>query len=529
MSLPGEPSGLNRWRWRRATCALLSAAFVVGSGAAAEGVVGANALAAGLLAIVLAALLATLGRRGRGVAMVLVALGLGFWRGALAVPPPPPLGLVATGPAAVVGTVTSIDSRGVIVDVDHIVRNSADIAPHVGALLSGRGIGAVQVGDQLNITASAVRLPSTRPGSRSRQSLARVGVLAVISVATVQPVGVVEGPLRWTAELRQSLVGAVDARLPEPVASLALGIAFGVHRALPSDLTNALQASGLYHIVATSGLKVVIVTALVIRLLGLGVLGTWPTRRRRVVALLVLLLYVAIAGGGAAALRSTATAWLALGLRRDGRRLDPLVGLAAVALLMSLLDPHVVVDTGFQLSFVGTAGIILMTAWLEDHIVGPRLLVEPFAVTVAASLAAAPLQAVHFGVISLVGPFANALAVPLLPMLMALGGIGALLATLWSPLGLLPLQLCGVLVNAVIAIASWAAALPGAAIQVAQWPIGWGVAEIVGVVAATAAGLWLAVRGHSVVPRFVGGIAVGAAVALLCAVLAGGPDGRIHF
>lgn len=168
------------------------------------------------------------------------------------------------------------------------------------------------------------------------------------------------------------------------------------------------------------------------------------------------------------------------------RRTDPVPMLALVAALMLGISPQLVGDPGFQLSFLGTAGILLVATPMAARIPGPRLLVEPFAVTIAAQLATFPVMAGTFGVISVAGPVANAIVLPLLPVMIVTGATGAILGTLNPALGWGLLQLTGIGTSIVTTVARLVTALPGAAIQVGNWPAPWSIAEAAGVVAALA-------------------------------------------
>ena len=157
--------------------------------------------------------------------------------------------------------------------------------------------------------------------------------------------------------------------------------------------------------------------------------------------------------------------------------------LALAAALMLGLDPQLVEDPGFQLSFLGTAGILLLAGPIAARLPGPRVIAEPFAVTMAAQLATTPIMAGTFGVISFAGPVANALVLPLLPAMIVVGGSGALLSALHPALGWALLQLTGVGTSAITTLAGVLSTIPGAAVQVGNWPAAWTMAEGVGVAA----------------------------------------------
>ncbi|MBV8527123.1 MAG: ComEC/Rec2 family competence protein, partial [Candidatus Dormibacteraeota bacterium] len=433
--------------------------------------------------------------------VVAVTFVAGTIRGASAVVLPNPHrvdGHLGARPVAVVGTVRDTQPGGagpVIVDVERVADSDTDVAADGGLLVSGPNVPAVAPGDRVEVDASGLRAPNLRPGPESAQTLERENVEAV-AVSPLVSVTSHGGPslARGVAWVQHALVTAVDAVLPEPQAALTLGIAFGIRQPLATEVRQPLQDAGLIHIVVVSGLKVVLVISMVSLLArGLG----WSPRRTLLVAAPVIAVYVVLSGAGPAAVRSALMAGAANVARTGGRRTDPLPMLALVAAAMLGVDPPLVLDPGFQLSFLGTAGIVLIAEPLARRLPGPRLLVEPFAVTVAAQVATVPVMANTFGVIALLGPVANALVLPLLPGLIVLGVAGATLAAFLPGAGWVLLQLGGLGATLTVAIARVVAAVPGASLQVSAWPPAWVAAEVTGLVAAAAAAWVLRRRGGS--------------------------------
>ena len=439
---------------------------------------------------------------------------VGTWRGASAF-------VVDHGPGSVAGHLGrgAIVMRGTVGDagvpgrVDTIVLDvhelgtSAGTWPVTGAVVV-EPLHAVDVlpGDAVDVSTADLRAPPRRPGALSAVALEHVGVTAIATAAQVTPTGPgAPTPARVAQELRRVLTATVSRALPEPAATLLLGVAFGIHGTLPGSVRTPLQDAGLIHIVAVSGLKVVMVAGLVT---GLARQRRWSRRRRTIATLGVIVAYVVLSGAGAAALRSSLMVGAGLLLSRDGRRPHSFALLALCAALLLAVEPAVASDVGFQLSFLGTAGILLLAAPIAARIPGPRLLAEPFALTVAAQVATAPVTAGAFGVLSLVGPFSNALVLPLLPLAITVGGAGALLGSVAPALGWLPLQVGGVVCGAMMAVARGAAALPGAALHLHLWPAEWTAIEL-----AAAGAAWLVWRRHAgpaALARFAAAIAAAA-------------------
>jgi len=419
------------------------------------------------------------------VGIVGAAVTLGVLRGASAVIVPGPgsvSGHFGSRPLVIVGTVRTADpgsGSSAIIDAAHLSDADTDARVSGGILVSGPLIPALSPGDQVEVDAAGLRPLDRRPGADSADTLEREDVEAL---ATSPQVFVLAAggpsPARAIALVQQQLLTAVNGALPEPAAALVVGIAFGIHEPLPADVRAQLQDAGLIHVVVVSGLKVVLIIGL---LSAVGRGFEWSRRRTLLIALPVVAAYVLVSGPGPAGVRSALMAGGAMLASTGARRTDPVPMLALVAGLMLGLDPQLVEDPGFQLSFLGTAGILLLATPIAARLPGPRLLAEPFAVTVAAQLATMPIMAGTFGVISVAGPVANALVLPLLPAMIVVGGTGAILSALNPALGWALLQLTGLGTFAITAVARGLSGIPGAAIQIGNWPAAWTVAEAAGV------------------------------------------------
>ncbi|HEX6538441.1 MAG TPA: ComEC/Rec2 family competence protein [Candidatus Dormibacteraeota bacterium] len=488
-------AGSGPGRWAGAIWGAFAAGAGLGCAAGVGGAAPALAVAGVVAASVALALLrrrrAGLGARHHAAALsaaLIAAALLGVSRGATSEAAPGPHridGHLGSRPVAVVGTVRETQPGGggpVTVDVERVADGDSDVQAGGGLLVTGSTLPAVAPGDRVEVDAAGLRAPDRRPGPESAATLERkdVEAVAVSPLVSITSHGGL-GPARVVASAQEMLVHAVDTVLPEPQAALTLGVAFGIRQPLAAGVRQPLQDAGLIHIVVVSGLKVVILVSLV------GLLArhlSWSPRRALLLVAPVVAGYVVLSGAGPAAVRSALMAGAAGMARQGGRRTDPLPMLALAAALMLGLDPPLVRDAGFQLSFLGTAGIVLLADPIARRLPGPRLLVEPFAVTVAAQVATLPVMAGTFGVIALLGPVVNALVLPLLPALIVIGGCGALAASIAPALGWPLLQLAGLGASLIVGIAQVAASLPGAAVHLAGWPAPWVAAEVAGLAAA---------------------------------------------
>lgn len=276
------------------------------------------------------------------------------------------------------------------------------------------------------------------------------------------------GPVAWRGLARRAVTTSLDRHLPTPVAALAAGMLIGERSALPHELRTAFATTGTAHLLVVSGWNMTIVAGVVIwagARLSLGRRPLWL-----IVTLTILAAYTLLVGTEPAVVRAALMGGLTALALALGRPADPLIGLATATTAMTIVQPVLIVDLGFQLSALATLGLIValppLTPWLARLPLLPRLIIEPLAASTAAGLAVEPLLAYHFGRISPIGPIINALVEPWVPLIMA----GAIAVTL---LGWLPVPLLADLAAGLTTLAAWplltvierGAAMPYASLQ----------------------------------------------------------------
>ena len=270
--------------------------------------------------------------------------------------------------------------------------------------------------------------------------------------------------------------------LPQPAAALLVAIVLGLRTPGLAPLKSAFNVTGTAHLIVPSGFKVTILAGLVVSntrwLYRLHIPGQHTERKQwqgwTVTTLLLMSIaaYTILSGAGPAAIRAGIMGCLLVLAPRIGRSYNVYAALALSGTLMSAIDPFVLWDTGFQLSFLGTLGIVLLTPYFQSllsvlkplplgHISG-----EMIAVTMAAQIATLPIFAITFQQISFIAPLANLLTVPLLGVFIALGAMICGVGLLSLPLAQICAWVAWPLLTYVSNCILWCAALPGAYLQV---------------------------------------------------------------
>ncbi len=393
--------------------------LAVGSVLAALAAPSAGSLVVGLLAASLAVAGWSAGdRRVRGIAIA----GLGA--GALAIrllvlPAPPPA--IAELPAGDGPWVANVESIGPVRDGRQV------------ATLRLMALGEVR------LAATLPRFPEIEPGMEVTVSgavrpppdddpygdyLRRTGVSGTLRARSLEVLPADAEPADALERLRRGAGAALEAAIPEPEAGLAAGIVVGLRDQVDRDLAADFTTVGASHIVAISGWNIAIVAASVA---ALG--GGLARRRRALLTAIAVVLYVAFAGASASVVRAAAMAGVVLVARETGRAGRAAAALGWAAMLLLLVDPHLVGDAGFQLSSLATAGILAwaspLSAWLTAATRGrlPNWLIECLAVSLAAQAATLPVVLVTFGRLAIVSPAVNLAIVPLVAPAMAASAV----------------------------------------------------------------------------------------------------------
>ncbi|MGA2285055.1 MAG: DNA internalization-related competence protein ComEC/Rec2 [Dehalococcoidia bacterium] len=286
-------------------------------------------------------------------------------------------------------------------------------------------------GDALEITGKLTS-PSPLPNFDYPQYLAQQGISSIADYPKVTATGSNQGNaiLLGAHRLRRGLSAALAEALPQPQAALAQGILLGERSALPQDLKDDLNATSTSHIIALSGYNVTLVAGFCI-----GAFA-WLIGRRRAALLALFAIggYVLLTGVSPSLLRAAIMGGLYIFATVLGRPNSGPTPLLLAGAVMAGLQPSVVTDISFQLSFAATAGLIVLVPLLRERAVGASqrfgglqahleqgplsALFEIAVVTAAASLASLPLIALHFQRVSLVALPANMVVLPSVPFIM---------------------------------------------------------------------------------------------------------------
>jgi competence protein ComEC len=283
-----------------------------------------------------------------------------------------------------------------------------------------------------------------------------------------------------------------------PAAGVLSALAVGDQRAIAAEEWKLFSRTGVTHLMSISGLHVTLVSGLAAWLAAFfwrrvpGLPLRLPARKAgAAVAIAAALGYTLLAGFAVPAQRTFYMVSVVALALWSGRMASPARTLSLALAVVVLMDPWAPLAPGFWLSFGAVALIFYVgTGWSRPERRPMQWVRMQWAITVGL----APAALLLFGQISLAGPLANALAIPVVSIIIT---PLALLAALIPHQALLDLG--AALVESLLQFLEFCAALPGALWQ-QHVPAPWSVALALAGVA------WI------LAPRGIPGRACGAAL-----------------
>ncbi|MBN8702095.1 MAG: ComEC family competence protein [Bacteroidetes bacterium] len=182
--------------------------------------------------------------------------------------------------------------------------------------------------------------------------------------------------------------------------SVLSALLLGYENDLSPDLVKAYSSSGALHVLSVSGLHVAIIFIVFEFFLSLLPYFKRAVRFRTIVLLLLLWGYAFITGLSPSVLRSaTMLSFVIIGKSLD-RKISVYNSLAASAFLLLIINPFLIMDVGFQLSYLAVLGIVMLHKniyawWIPDNWLVDKIW-SLSVVSISAQLATFPLGLLYF-------------------------------------------------------------------------------------------------------------------------------------
>jgi len=269
--------------------------------------------------------------------------------------------------------------------------------------------------------------------------LKRRGIHSVTFYPELRILGNKGSPVkRFIFNVRENLNDSLITSLPEPQCSLSQALTLGIRTHVPYSLKEEFRTTGTYHLMAISGLHLSIICGTLLSLLAFLLGRDRPTYL--VLTFILIWFYALISGMRPPIMRASIMASMVLLAYHLGRPAGGLGLLSLAAAVMVGVEPELLWDVSFLLSFSAMVGIITLSPYFQrggEKLVKSAVKGEGLSLSIAnqanvslalslgSILATFPLIAYYFDIVSPISPVATLFALPaILPIVLTSFGVG---------------------------------------------------------------------------------------------------------
>ncbi len=242
--------------------------------------------------------------------------------------------------------------------------------------------------------------------------------------------------------IRQKIITVFNNLLPPDQSALLLGIVFGVRTNISDSFMQNLRSAGVLHVIAASGMNVTLVGGFLSSMSILFLKRQWAI----ILTIFGLFFYALLAGLQPSIIRATIMGCLVFSAQLLGRQYFASLALFLTAFIMLFISPFLFFDIGFQLSFLATLGLLYLRPIIDlgfsKTLIRKLPVIEDLTTTIAAQITTLPVLLFNFGSFSFFSIIINALVLWTIPILMVLGGLGAIFSFVFEPMTKLFIYLC---------------------------------------------------------------------------------------
>lgn len=355
------------------------------------------------------------------------------------------------------------------------------------ALLVSRSYPRYALGQEVRVEGTFT-FPETTDGFDYGAYLMRQNIAGVFLFPRIEKIGEGKGNalVLFLGKIKKAFEARIDESLAEPHAAFLKGLLLGERSSLPQKLIDEFKRTGTNHIIAVSGYNITIVGRFFMALLALLMV---PVSISFWIATAAIFLFVLLTGASASVVRAGIMGILVLIAGREGRKYHMTNALVFAGAAMVFHNPFILrFDAGFQLSFLATMGLLYLVPFIDRSVEKmypvfrakerhaekknfllplQKILIETF----AAQLMVLPLLLYLFHQISFISPLVNILVLVAVPYAMAIGFAAGIGGFLWMPLGKLLGGICWIVLEYILRLITFFAAIPFASVSFSSAPL----------------------------------------------------------
>lgn len=207
-------------------------------------------------------------------------------------------------------------------------------------------------------------------------------------------------------EWRYEGMEIIKNQFPEKVVGLSLALIFGDRNEISEESLQAYQRLGVIHLLAISGLHVGFLFSLIYMILvRLGM----TKESTRTFLLILLPIYVILTGASPPVVRAASIVMIVILSKKLKWKWSLLDSLSLSFIIFLLINPQIIFNIGFQLSYIVSFSLMLSTSILNL----PYQILQLLCVTLISQIVSIPIILYHFFEFSIISLIVNLFYVPM--------------------------------------------------------------------------------------------------------------------
>ncbi len=281
------------------------------------------------------------------------------------------------------------------------------------------------------------------------------GAPLIASDVTLTGKGTATGLYKLLAKSRNYILDIGDKFFTGDASSLFKALTAGDRSDFSDELSENLKLSGLTHVACVSGMHVSIV--------GMAIFGLFKKRKKALAAALALVavyIFTFLTGATPSAIRAAIMFTSFIVAKSALRENDGFTALCFSAMVLAVINPYVIYDLGFILSFLSVLGIQVFSIYFKNMFnFLPEKMSDSISVTISAQLMTMPVVINMFGYVSTYSIFANVVVSSF--FIWILYACFIFIAVSFIPgLNILVSKVCSIGLTVIAAVANFFARLP---------------------------------------------------------------------
>lgn len=219
-------------------------------------------------------------------------------------------------------------------------------------------------------------------------------------------------------EVKKNIYNGTLKILPDDEGEIALSIAFGDKKIIDENLYEDFKTSGTAHALAVSGLHFGILFIFID-----SILKSFKVKEKYKSLILILLIwtFAFIVGFSPSVIRASSMITLCSISNAFNRKYDLFTSLALISLVNVIINPFMIFNVSFQLSFFAVTSIGIFYKPIYERLVFlPDFLRKMISTTLSAQIGTSPIIAYHFNNFSLIALIINIPIVLLITLILPL-------------------------------------------------------------------------------------------------------------